>query len=85
MRVLAIAAALMTAKPGSLLVFEELDNGIHPNKAKILLNQIYEYARDNKIKLLITTHNPALMDGVPNEALEYVSLLIEIKKKVIAV
>jgi AAA15 family ATPase/GTPase len=80
-RVLAIAAALMTAKPGSLLVFEELDNGIHPNKAKILLNQIYNYAKDNKIKLLITTHNPALMDGIPNEALEYVSFVYRDKEK----
>lgn len=79
-RVLAIASALMTAKPGALLVFEELDNGIHPNKAKILLNQIYKYAKKNKIKLLITTHNPALMDGIPNEALEYVSFVYRDKE-----
>ena len=36
LRVLALAAFLLTAPAGSLLVVEELDNGIHPSRARDL-------------------------------------------------
>lgn len=68
-RVLAIAAALLTSSEGTTLVLEELDNGIHPSKVKSLLDKIYKYAESKKISLIITTHNPALMDGLPDKAL----------------
>jgi predicted ATPase len=69
LRVLAIAAAMLSATEGSLVVIEEIDNGVHPNRAKHLLASIRDIAERRKLRVLISTHNPALMDAIPDVAL----------------
>lgn len=69
LRVLAIAAAMLSATEGSLVVIEEIDNGIHPNRAKHLLASIRDIAEQRKLRVLLSTHNPALMDALPDAAL----------------
>jgi predicted ATPase len=69
LRVLAIAAAMLSAPADSLVVIEEIDNGIHPNRAKHLLNSIRDIAKRRNLRVLISTHNPALMDAIPDAAL----------------
>ncbi|MCI5197058.1 MAG: ATP-binding protein [Candidatus Electrothrix sp. AW5] len=69
LRVLAIAAALLSAPEGSLVVIEEVDNGIHPSRAKQLLQSMRDLAEKRELRLLLTTHNPALMDALPDEAM----------------
>ncbi len=70
LRVLAIAAAMLSATEGSLVVIEEIDNGVHPNRAKHLLSSIRDLAERRKLGVLLSTHNPALMDALPDEALK---------------
>lgn len=69
LRVLAIAAAVLSAPEGSTVVLEEVDNGIHPSRAHHLLTTMQNEAKRRNIRLLLTTHNPALMDALPDEAL----------------
>jgi predicted ATPase len=69
LRVLAIAAALLSAEPGSTVVIEEVDNGVHPSRAHQLLETMRKQAQQRGIRLLLSTHNPALMDALPDEAL----------------
>lgn len=69
LRVLAIAAALLSAEPGSTVVIEEVDNGVHPSRAHQLLKTMRKQAEQRGIRLLLSTHNPALMDALPDEAL----------------
>lgn len=69
LRVLAIAAALLSTPTGSTLVIEEVDNGVHPSRARQLLATMREQAQQRQIRLLLTTHNPALMDALPDSAL----------------
>jgi predicted ATPase len=69
LRVLAIAVALLSSPEGSTLVIEEVDNGVHPSRAKQLLTTMREQAQKRNIRLLLSTHNPALMDALPDEAL----------------
>ncbi|MFG5411180.1 ATP-binding protein [Piscinibacter sakaiensis] len=69
LRVLAIAAAMLSADEGSLVVIEEIDNGVHPSRASHLLEQIDSVARQRKLRVLLTTHNPALLDALPTRAL----------------
>lgn len=69
LRVLAIAAALLSAPEGSTVVIEEVDNGIHPSRARQLLKTMRDQATERNIHLLLSTHNPALMDALPDEAL----------------
>ncbi len=69
LRVLAITAAMLSAPVGSLVVIEEIDNGVHPNRAKHLLASIQDIALRRKLRVLLSTHNPALMDALPDAAL----------------
>lgn len=69
LRVLAIAAALLSAPTESTLVIEEVDNGVHPSRARQLLTTMREQAEQRGVRLLLTTHNPALMDALPDNAL----------------
>ena len=68
LRVLAIAATLMSAPPDSMVVIEEIDNGVHPSRANQLMSSIQEVAKQRRLRVLLTTHNPALMDALPIEA-----------------
>lgn len=72
LRCLAIAAALLGAEKNSLVVIEEIDNGIHPSRAKYLVEQIYIIAKERNIQLLVTTHNSALMNAIPEVEIQNV-------------
>lgn len=69
LRVLAIAAALLSAPEGSTVVIEEVDNGVHPSRAKQLLATMRQQAERRNVRLLLSTHNPALMDALPDDSL----------------
>jgi len=69
LRVLAVAAALHSVSEGALVVIEEIDNGVHPTRAKLLLDNIQRVARERKLRVLLTTHNPALLDAIPVDAI----------------
>src|SRR5882724_10551429 len=68
LRVLAVAAALLSVPEGSLVVIEEIDNGVHPSRAELLLGNVQRIARQRQLRVLLTTHNPALLDAIPAEA-----------------
>ena len=69
LKVLGIAAALLSVPEGSTVAIEEIDNSIHPTRAHEILSLLRQYAKERKLNLLLSTHNPALMDALPNEAL----------------
>jgi predicted ATPase len=69
LRVLAIAAAMLFATEGCLIIIEEIDNGIHPSRAQSLIASIQEIAKRRNLQVLLSTHNPALMDAIPDAAL----------------
>ena len=65
-RLLVILATAFSMPEGGLLVIEEVDTSLHPSKVDRLLDKLMEVARNNKARLLVTTHNPALLDAVPS-------------------
>ena len=69
LRVLSIAAVLLSAPEESLVVIEEIDNGVHPSRASALLSRMAEIARKRNLRILISSHNPALLDALPDEAI----------------
>lgn len=72
LRFLAIVTALLTRPEGSQLIIEEVDNGLHPSRAKLLLRMLREIGEKRKIDVLVTTHNPALLDALPLEMVPFV-------------
>jgi len=73
LRVLAVAAAVLSAPERSLVVIEEIDSGIHPSRATALLENIQRVAKKRHLSVLLTTHDPALADGLPTEAIPHVA------------
>lgn len=69
LRVLAIAAAMLSAPEESMVVIEEIDNGVHPSRAEHLMDRIQAVAERRKLRVLLTTHNPALLDALPDNAI----------------
>lgn len=69
LRVLSIAAAMLSAPEQSLVVIEEIDNGVHPSRAADLLERIADIAKKRDLRVLISSHNPALLDALPDEAI----------------
>ena len=69
LRVLSIGAALFNAQNGALVIIEEVDNGVHPSRAEDLIKQIQAIASERQIHVLLTSHNPALLDALPDETL----------------
>jgi len=64
LRFLAILTALLTRPAGSLLVIEEVDNGLHPSRAQLLLDMLSTVGSERQVDVLLTTHNPALLDSM---------------------
>ena len=64
LRCLAIVALIFSEEPNSMVVMEEPDNGIHPSRVKRLLQTVCRIAKERRLTLVFTTHNPVLMDAI---------------------
>jgi len=93
LRFLAFAAALLGTKPAATYVFEEIENGIHPNRAHLLLALLQHATKEeNPTKLragtqivfkkttqvIATTHSPALLNFLRGKALDDALLVTRI-------
>jgi predicted ATPase len=72
LRVLAVGAAVLSAPEGSLIAIEEIDNGVHPSRAGMLLQSIQKIAEERNLRVVLTSHNPALLDSLPNGSVPHV-------------
>ncbi|NEP59307.1 MAG: AAA family ATPase [Symploca sp. SIO2G7] len=68
LRVLSIAAVMFSAPEQSIVVIEEIDNGVHPSRAESLLKRISNIAQLRHLRVIISSHNPALLDALPDDA-----------------
>lgn len=67
LRMLGVLTALETVPEGSRIVIEEFDNGLHPSRAKLLTKTLFECAERRKLNVLVTTHNPALLNALEDK------------------
>lgn len=74
LRFISVMVALLTQPEGSMIVIEEIDNGLHPSRAVDLLTAIRELGTQRKIDLLVTTHNVALLDALPPDIIRSVAV-----------
>ena len=69
LRCLAIVAAVLSEKEGGVIVIEEVDNGIHPGRAKTLIKLVSDIARKRGVDIIITTHNAILLNALNKDDL----------------
>ncbi len=72
LRMLAIVTALETVPNSSRIVIEEFDNGLHPSRARLLVETLSDTASRRELNVLVTTHNPAFMDALDDSRMESV-------------
>jgi predicted ATPase len=75
LRFLAFAAALLGTEPARFYFFEEIENGIHPNRAHLLINLLQNATREGGIQVAGTTHSPALLNFLDEASLRDASLV----------
>lgn len=74
LRYLAIVTAMLTRQPGSLLVIEEVDNGLHPSRAHVLVEMLRTLGKQRGIDVIVTTHNPALLDAAGARMVPFITV-----------
>ncbi len=74
LRFLAILTALQTRPSGSLLVVEEIDNGLHPSRALLIVRMLREIGKSRAVDVLATTHNPTLLDALGAGIVPFVTI-----------
>ena len=74
LRAIAIITALLEEVEGSLVIIDEVDNGLHPSRAKALVSWMLEINRERKVDILITTHNVSLLNSLKGETILGVSV-----------
>ncbi len=74
LRFLAIVTAMLINESNKLIVIEEADNGLHPSRAEILLNMLRELGSEQNIDVIITTHNPALLNAAGTSMIPFITV-----------
>jgi len=74
LRFLGIVTALLTLPEGSQLVIEDVDSGLHPSRADLLIEMLGEIGEQRKIDILVTTHNAAMLDALGPEMVPFVAI-----------
>ena len=74
LRFLAILTALLTRPRDSLLLIEEVDNGLHPSRSDLLLRMLAEVGKGQSVDVMVTTHNPALLDAMGTRMIPFITV-----------
>lgn len=75
LRFLAMLAALLGQKPAAVYFFEEIDNGIHPSRLRLLIDLIEQQTAEGDIQVITTTHSPDLLSMMSEATFENTSVV----------
>ena len=75
LRFLAILAALLGTDPARLYFFEEIDNGIHPSRLRLLLDLIEGQTAKGGTQVVTTTHSPDLLSMIGDRTFQHTSIV----------
>ena len=79
LRFLAMLAAILRSKYGSLYFFEEIDTGIHPARQSLLLELIQSMTAKYNFQVMTTTHAPDLLTFVNDSTFESMSVVCRLE------
>jgi predicted ATPase len=61
--------ALRTAEPGSVILIEEIETGLHPTRIRLLVEYLEAVTRERDIQVIATTHSPVVLQWLSDESL----------------
>ncbi|MEW6742538.1 MAG: AAA family ATPase [Planctomycetota bacterium] len=68
LRVLALCAIVVNPWGGSLIAFEEPENGVHPRRLELIAQLLLSLALEQGRQVVVTTHSPLFCDAVLRHA-----------------
>ncbi len=71
LRFAALAAALFGPQPPGVLLIEEIENGVHPTRLRLLLEMLQQ-ATQHGPQVIVTTHSPLVLAYLPPELYPHV-------------
>ena len=74
LRSIAVLTAVLMSPPGSVIVMEEIDNGVHPGRVWKLIEDIVQISAERGIDVILTTHNAMLLNQYRKKQLIGVSV-----------
>ncbi len=75
LRFITIIAALLIPNPPSLYFFEEIDNGIHPSRLRLLIDLIETQTAKGRTQVIATTHSPELLSIINDKTFKHTSVV----------
>lgn len=66
-QLLMVMAALVNVKRGGTVIFDNPTTNMHPYAVKVMFERMGDWAWEHKITVLMTTHNPVLLNQFINE------------------
>ncbi|MCY3900185.1 MAG: AAA family ATPase [Caldilineaceae bacterium] len=79
LRFIAMLAALLGPNPARLYFFEEIDNGIHPSRVRLLIDLIERQTAKGEIQVITTTHSPDLLTVMNDETFRNTSVVCRLE------
>lgn len=68
LRVLALCTIAVNPWNGSLIAFEEPENGVHPRRTELIAQLLVSLATEGQRQVIVTTHSPLFCNSVFNQA-----------------
>lgn len=69
LRFLGQLVAMLTAPRGSILLMEEIENGLHPQRLHLLVELLEAVTRERGIQVIATTHSSLVLASLSEQAL----------------
>jgi predicted ATPase len=69
LRFLGTLLALRTAEPGSVILIEEIEAGLHPTRIRLLVEFLEAVTLERQIQVIATTHSPVVLQWLSDESL----------------
>lgn len=79
LRFLAMLAALLSDSPAQLYFFEEIDNGIHPSRLRLLIDLLETQTEKGAMQVVTTSHSPDLLSIVNDRTFGIMSVVCRLE------
>lgn len=79
LRFLAMLAALLSDDPALLYFFEEIDNGIHPSRLRLLIDLLETQTEKGPMQVVTTSHSPDLLSIVNDKTFSNMSVVCRLE------
>ncbi|MBN8230281.1 AAA family ATPase [Corallococcus macrosporus] len=70
LRFLGTLVALRTVQEGSLVILEEPETGLHPQRIHLLVEFLESVVRERGLQVILTTHSPQVLQALSAESLK---------------